>query len=309
MTENTENTESTESTESTETKNPAFEINQELQSRRVNNEDRLIKYVRTMLGEPLINVDVSDEQIRYIIDDSIRHFSDFAFGGESKMAFVIHGEPSIQDYILDPRIQSIYSVSFGGSLGSYLQNSGSGISLGSFGTVGIGYVPYITMQGEVSSLISAGGVGFNAGVGGGVAGGPASSGSGLGRVADAYVIRSQIDAMNALNARAVNFEFNANTKILRIFEDIDGDFLVEAVLEYVPNPEYDEIYTHPWIKSYVLAKTKFLWGTVTGKFSQPLLGGAEINYNDMKNEAQTEIERLEEDLLDKYSEALGIFSG
>jgi hypothetical protein len=29
----------------------------------------------------------------------------------------------------------------------------------------------------------------------------------------------------------------------------------------------------------------------------------------MKSEAQTEIERLEEDLLNKYSEALGIFSG
>ena len=45
-----------------------------------------------------------------------------------------------------------------------------------------------------------------------------------------------------------------------------------------------------------------LWGTVTGKYDQALVGGARVNYADMKSEAQTELEVLNEQLLTKWSD-------
>jgi len=291
------------------TRNQPKNVNPAQRTRKIDTEEKLVQYIRMMLGEPLISVDVQNEQIKMIIDDTIRHFSDFAYGGESTIIFELEARDDIQDYRLDERVQAVKSVSFGGSLGS-IPTSSSGNYIYPFGTLGVNYIPHITLQGEVSSLAAGGSMtGLASGTAGGVANGPNSGSSGLSAMVDAWVTRSQVDTMNALNARAVNFEFNSNSKLLRIFEQFTGKFLVEAAIEYIPNPEYDEIYSHPWIKEYSLAKTKFLWGTITGKYAQSLVGGAEINYADMKSEAQTDIERLEEDLINRYSEALGIFSG
>lgn len=291
-------------------RNAPRKIDARQQSRRIDSEDKLVDYIRTMLGEPMITVDVSDDQIRLLVDDTIRKFSDFAYGGEQRIAFVVKGKDGIQDYRLDNRIQSILSVSLGNSLGSIADSGASGISLGAFGTVGIGYVPHITLQGEVSSLEGGQALAGSSGIAGGIAGGPGSGGTyGMGAMTNAFVLRTTMDTMRWMNARGVNFEYNANTKILRVFENITGSFIIEAAAEYIPDPEFDEIYSHPWVKDYAIAKVKFLWGTVTGKFSQSLVGGAEINYADMKSEAEGALDKLDEDLLNRYSEALGVFSG
>lgn len=291
------------------TRNQPKNVNPEQDNRRVNNEDKLVNYIRTMLGYPMIEIEVTDEQIKLIIDETIRKFSDWAYGGEQTILFELEASADIQDYILDERVQAIKSVSFGGSLGS-IPTASSGNYVYPFGTLGVNYIPHITLQGEVSSLAAGGSMSSTAGgTAGGVAGGPNSGNSGLSSMVDAFVTRSQVDTMNALNARGVNFEFNSNTKVLRIFENFTGKFLVEAAAEYVPNPEYDEVYAHPWIKEYALEKTRYLWGTVTGKYDQTLVGGASINYADMKSEAQDKLQQLDEDLINRYSEALGVFSG
>ena len=70
----------------------------------------------------------------------------------------------------------------------------------------------------------------------------------------------------------------------------------------IANEENDLIYNHEWIKAYCIAKTKEIWGSILGKYSQSLVGGAQINYGDIKSEAQSEIEKLEQELLDKWSD-------
>jgi len=290
-------------------------INITQQDRRIDSEDKLVKYIRMMLGEPLINVDVTDDQILLIIDDTIQKFSSWAYGGEQKIGFIIDTDLDIQDYILDPRVQAVTGLSIGGGLGDYALtvNSGDGITLGGgWGTIGIGYVPHITMQGEVSTLVGGGAGGFMDGsvdgTAGGVAGGPGSGMTASDRFAQAWVMRAGNEAMQTSMQRGVNYEFNSNTHILRIFEKVSGPVLVEASAEYVPNPEHDDVYSHPWVKDFALANTQLVWGKLVGKYSGSLVGGTEINYDRLISEAQSDIETLNEDLLNKYSEALGIFS-
>lgn len=283
-------------------------VNQAQRSRKIDSEEKLVAYVRTMLGEPMVQVDVSDNQILLLIDETIRKFSDFAYGGESRVAFVIEGDENIQDYRMDPRVQAILSVSFGNSLGSGMWGNGGAINLGpGWGTIGVGYVPHITMQGEVSSLEGIGG-GSCATEVSGVAGGIAK-GTAMDNMSNAYASLAQRDTLQSMFGVGANFEYNSNTKVLRVFERIAGSFLVEAAVEYQPNPVYDEVYAHPWVKDHTVALTRRLWSTVTGKYTQSLVGGAEINFDKMQTEAEQMLEKLDEDLLNKYSEALGIFSG
>ena len=280
-------------------------------SRRITSEEKLIEYIRAKLGEPVIEVEVTQDQIGYIIDSVIHKFSDFAHAAQQNVGFIIPSDPEISEYILDDRVQAILGCSLGGTLGQVpgQGNNANGISLGAFGTIGIGYVPHITLQGEVSSLETGGSaVSGNAnGVAGGVS--SARNSHGLSRMADTFVMQAHRESMQTLYDRAVNYSFNAGTKTLKLFEKIAGNILIDANIEYIPNRDYDEIYNETWIKEMCVSLTKKQWGSNVGKYDAPLIGGANINYADMKSEAEQEIETLDQQLLDRYAPALGIFSG
>ena len=47
---------------------------------RINTKAGLIAYVKTQLGYPLINIEVTDDQIGQIIDDTVQKFSEYAYG-------------------------------------------------------------------------------------------------------------------------------------------------------------------------------------------------------------------------------------
>ncbi len=280
-------------------------INIAQNSRKIDTEEKLIKYIKTMLGAPLLTVDITDDQIQLCIDDTFAKFSAWALDGQQNIGFVIQTQQDIGDYIIDDRVKAIYGCSLYEGMGS------SSSALPSFGEIGINYIPYVNMEGQVSSLESYGsmfGKYSATGVAGGVAGGPSTNGNPLEQMEVAYVQMVQSQMMSGMFGSAVGFDFNASNHILRIFEAVSGPIMIEAALEYVPNPEYDSAYGHSWIKDYALNKSKLVWGQNIGKYSQTLIGGAEINYDRIIQEAQEQLEKLEEDLLNRYSEPLGIFS-
>jgi hypothetical protein len=291
--------------------NSPMNVDSVQRDRRITSEDKLIEYIKSRLGSPIIDVEVDDTQIGYLIDDTIRKFSEHAFAAQSRIGFIIEAQKDVSEYVLDERISAVIGCSLGGTLGQIhgTANNIGGISLGAFGTIGIGYVPHITLQGEVSSLESGvqGAEETNAsGVAGGVSG---NNKNALSRMSDAFIMMSHREGLQALFDKAVNWSFNSNTKVLKIFEEVDSEILVEADIEYIPNREYDEIYSEPWVKDYATALVKRQWGENIGKYSQTLVGGAELNYDRIITEANEELQRLEEELLTKWSPALGIFSG
>jgi len=291
--------------------NPPRNINLTQQNRKINSEDKLVDYIKTMLGDGLITVDVSDKQIRLAIDDTVRKWADWAYSGQQHMVFIINAKEEVNSYYLDERILAIYGISIADSTSSYGSGSGNGASLGGFGQIGVNYIPYVNMEGQVSSL-ERGGTGFGnysaTGVAGGVAGGPATNGNPLEQMEIAYVQLVQSQMMQSMFGESVSFDFNPSNHILRIFEPMSGPILIEGALEYIPNPDHDDAYGHTWIKEYALNKVKLIWGQNVGKYSQTLIGGASINYDRMISEAQEALDKLEEDLLNKYSEAMGVFS-
>jgi len=60
------------------------------------------------------------------------------------------------------------------------------------------------------------------------------------------------------------------------------------------------IYSDPWVQKYALAQAKFNLGLIRSKFSSITSpADASMNGSDLMSQAQTEIERLEQELFDK----------
>ena len=283
------------------------EINVSQRSRRINSEAKLVNYIKTQLGEPLITVDVTEDQILQCIDDAFIKFTDWAYDAQQHQTFIIETIKGINDYILDERVNAIYDISIADTTTSYASAGGS-IDLGGFGLLPINYVPHVTIEGNVSSLERAGLSEGATGIAGGVSG-PASGGGSQGdKLQAAWAAVAGAQTMQNLFGRSVSFDFNSQNHTLRLFEEYEGPIVIEAALEYIPNPEYDDIYGHAWIKKYALNLTKFVWGQNVSKYSASLIGGTEINGDRIIQEAREDLAILEEELLEKYSEPLGIFS-
>jgi len=291
--------------------NQPREININQQSRKIDSEEKLINYIKSMLGDPLITVDVTDDQIKLVIDEAFRKWSDFAFDGMDKMLFVIDTNKEIQDYILDERVKNILGVSFADGLNNWL-SGGNGLWAGlpMMSQIPVNYVPYVNAEGQTSHLETLGGSGdFSAsGVAGGVSGGP-STGGGRNDPGLAYAMLANSQTLQSIYGSSIDFQYNQGNHVLRIFNPFDGKAVIEASLHYYPNPEYDDNFNHPWIKEYALAKTKFIWGNNVGKYDSNLIGGSRINYDRLISESKEDLDRLNQELIERYSEPLGVFSG
>lgn len=233
---------------------------------RINTKAGLRDYVKTQLGAPLINIEVTDPQIDQIIDDTIQKFTEYAYGTlEGTVVIQFSGA---KEYDMPDTMTNVIKLSKGST--SNITNFGANF--------GAGYVPNLWSE-------------------------QFFSGSLTGDIIPGILAISTTKAMlDKYFADDIVFNFNPHRKILQVLENYNGPAVLHYQYEYLADPAGDLVYNHEWVKSYTKAKTKELWGGITGKFDQALVGGARINYGDLKSEAQSDIERLNEELLNKWSD-------
>ena len=88
----------------------------------------------------------------------------------------------------------------------------------------------------------------------------------------------------------------------RLYLDMDVDMInanewliIECYRKLDPN-DFTDIYNDMWLKKYATAKVKYQWGENLAKFQGIALpGGITLDGQQMKQEAQEEIQRLEEE--------------
>ena len=233
---------------------------------RINTKAQLTDYIKTTLGEPIIRVDITAQQISQIIDHAVLHFTEFAYGTlEDTVVVQLNGRG---EYPMPDTITNLIKLS-----------RGSTSNITNFSTnFGAGYVPDIW-----SSQFF--------------------SGSLTGDIIPAIIGISTTKAvLDKFFGDDIAYNFNPYKKILNILQDYKGPAVLHYQYEYLACEDDDFIYNHEWIKDYVVAKCRYQWGNNTGKLDQTLVGGARINYADMKSEAIAEIERLDELLITKFSD-------
>ena len=244
----------------------------------------LVNFIKTKLGYPLINIEVTDEQIRICIDQAVQKFTDYAYDGilENAVILQISGKG---DYPLPENITHIRKVSKG--------SSASNIT--SFGTnYGEGYVPDVWSALYFSSSTAVNGVSY-----------------GTSLTASILPAIIQVSSVSAVTSKyfedVLAYHFNPAKHVLQITENYVGSILIWYNYDYDADDEHDKIFNHQWVKEYATALVKEVWGSVVGKYSSPLVGGATVNYSDIKSEAQQEKERLDEQLMSRWTDPCEIF--
>ena len=99
-----------------------------------------------------------------------------------------------------------------------------------------------------------------------------------------------------------------NRHVNRLYIDMDwnridvGDYILAACYQIVDPATYPDVYKDRWLQNYCSAKIKYQWGTNLTKFiGMQLPGGVQFNGEQILNDAQGEIQRLEEEMINSYS--------
>lgn len=233
---------------------------------RINTKSGLRDYVKSQLGAPTINIEVTNKQIDQIIDDTVQKFTEYAYGTLEECVIVeLSGAGT---YPMPDTMTNLIKLSKGAT--SNLTNFGANF--------GAGYVPDLWSQQYFSASLT-------------------------GDIIPSIIAISNTKAMlDKFFGDDIHFNFNHLSKQLQVLEGYSGPACIHYQYEYIANDNNDMVFNHEWIKSYTKSKVKELWGTVTGKYDQTLVGGARVNYERMLGEAQQEIDKLEEELLTKWSD-------
>lgn len=233
---------------------------------RINSKVLLTNYVKTQLGYPTINIEVTDDQISQIIDDTVQKFTEYSYGDlEGTVIIELNG---MGEYQLPDTITNVIKLSKGGTsnITNFSANFGSG------------YVPNIWSEqfftGSLTGSI----------------------------IPSIMAVSATVSTLDKFFGDDLYYNFNPNSKIIQLLEDYTGAVVLHYQYEYLADEANDLVYNHEWVKLYTKAKVKELWGTVTGKYDQSLVGGARINYDRLLQEAQAEIDFLNEQLLNKWSD-------
>lgn len=239
---------------------------------RLNTKSALTDYIKIALGSPIIKVDVTDTQIEQIIDSAVQKFTEYAYGTlEGTVIIQLNGSG---EYEMPPTMTNLIKLSKGSTsnITNFSANFGSG------------YVPNLWSE-------------------------QFFSGSLTGDIIPGIIAISTTKAiLDKFFSDDIAYNFNPYKKKLQVLENYVGPCVLHYQYEYLADDE-DFIYDHQWIKEYTIAQTRYQWGNNTGKLDAPIIGGARINYADMKSEATAEIERLNEELLTKWSDPAPILVG
>jgi len=231
----------------------------------------LKRYILTSLGSPVINVEVESSQLDNCIDDALQLFVENHYDGSDHSYLALSTTLSTtQVYTLPDHVQEVIKI-------INIRNN-------------------VTIFDEPLLLAPVYGMGITSNV---------SAVS----YANVETIRHfQKTAENIYN-NEILFDFNSTTKKLFFQTPLKevGLYFLEV---YLSETEYDGYYGNRWVKQYATAIAKKQWGNNLGKISGAQLpGGMTINYDRILSEAQTEIDKLTEELRSKYSFSPSLFVG
>lgn len=205
--------------------------------KEISTKQDLINYIRRQLGEPIIAVEVSNDHISDIIDDTLKMYTDFVYG-------------FFEDFQL------------------------------------VKIKPLTSAETDVWDLS-------------------------VGKTFRHFVEIS--DVQRSDTRKSVPFKWDSIKRKLQILaspEEIQTPALILRGLKpYVVDEDFDLIFNESWVKRMAKAKTQLLWGQILGKYSQSLVGSAEINFDRIISEAQSEIDKLEEELQERWEDPAPVFVG
>jgi len=258
--------------------------------------DALAQRIRRQMGEPLVNVEIANEQIYDCIAQAMEFFTKYAGYTEeflvfdstkytrgvginvatlinqtSEMTTVTNGLSAGYDYDLNSyrRVLDCFSFTYGETTG-----------------INTLFTLEQAMAQQIYSSYMIGNFGFD--------------------LVSWEILKGFIDTRTKVLAMTPHFRFDPKNQILRIIpEPIPEQTYLGVVGCYLERPVKDLI-NERWIYRYALALSKVTVGNVRGKFGGTnLFGGGQVNYQDFMSQGIAERDALEAELKNTYEDVTG----
>jgi len=224
-------------------------------------------YILRKLGSPVINIEITDDQLEDCIDEAMVDFHSEHFNGIYTGYLPLVLETGVTKYNLGDNIQEVLRILSSDNL---FFNWGADepllIQSYYYGHEGFHNMVY------PHSLV------------------------------DVEVYRQSVQMHLDYYDIAIQFDYNTATKNLYLHAEPEDDTNVFIKVYKSDDEDVAKYLKDKWVKSYSTALARLQWGTNLMKYEGVNLpGGAQFNYNGILQVAENDLERLREELEDKYS--------
>ena len=259
--------------------------------------DALAQRIRRQMGEPLVNVEIANEQIYDCIAQAMEFFTKYAGYTEEFLVFdskLYQKGKGIKVDTLINQTQEMYSSFTSGVSSGYDYDMGAyrrvldcfAFTYGETTGINTLFTLEQALASNIYSSYMVGNFGFD--------------------LVTWEVLKGFIDTRNKVLAMTPHYRFDPKTQILRIIpEPIPEQTYMGIVGCYLEKPIKD-IINERWVYRYALALSKITVGNVRGKYGGTnLFGGGQVNYNDFMSQGISERDALENELKNTYEDVTG----
>lgn len=237
--------------------------------------EELSDWIKRELGEPVIRINVSQDQIDDAIDSAMEYWQEYNEAGqERKYIYKIIAQTDIDAgyFKLPDMVQAVFNVlnpNQAGLIGS------SSESLFDFS--------YQFMSSNIGSLTGTGQ-------------------GGIGALSDFYIMRQYQTELGRMFAPPPNFRYRYNMQ--KCYVDFIsqyysvGDLIVFDVQAFIDPDIYERVWTNRYLRNLAVAYTKKKWGNNLSKFTNiNLPSGLTLNGSQILGDAMLDIEKAEQDIM------------
>lgn len=228
------------------------------------------EYCLRSLGKPVIEINVDDDQVEDRIDQALRFFWDYHFDGTEKIYYkhlIDQQTVDTQSITLPENIMGVVRVF---PLGDPSTSSGDLFN-----------IRYQIALNDLYTLTNVGLINY-------------------------YMTREHLGLVQEILVGKTPIRYNRHRDILRIDMDKEsmrvGEYFLVEAYEIVDPNTYTDVWADRWLQYYTAQLIKRQWGSNLTKFEgMQLPGGITFNGQKIYDDADTEIKRLEEEMINNYS--------
>lgn len=223
-------------------------------------------YILRKLGAPVIEINVSDEQVEDRVDEALDYWNDYHYNG-SQLVYLKHQltADDVENKYIDLPSGLL------GIQGVFRFNSNVATGQGMFN------VTYQFVFNNLSDLTS-----YN--------------------IQNYYMTMQHIEFMQEVLVGQAPIRYNKHVN--RLYLDVDKDTLVEdayiiiEAYDVIDPDTYSDVWSDRWLQRYAATLVKENWGANLTKFTNmQLVGGVSFNGEQILAEAREERQRMEEEAI------------
>ena len=254
-----------------------------------NSRTDLITYCKRQLGEPVLQVNIDDEQVNNVIDDTIQFFQENCYNGMER-AYLFH------EITADDKTRFAASVTTTSGTTDWKETT-------NYIPVPDHVVGITRVFGLVSNSIRSNlfGVEYQLFLNDLYAFGSLD-------ILNYYMNKQYLETLDMVLNNGSFQQFRYTMRRDRLYMDLDKDFLKEGsniLIEchrLIDPTDATEMYNDMFVKKYATALMKKQWGQNLIKYNNVQLpGGITLNGRELYTDALAEIEKIESEVLSKYA--------